>query len=98
MKITLFSVLMILAVTSMGTVFAEGSLISVQTDNGNYDEGDTIVISGKINTLIGDTQVTLQLFQGGTLVSIDQIKVAQDGNYSTTINAWGPLWQNQGNT
>ena len=87
---------MILAVTSMGTAFADESLISVQTDNGNYDEGDTIVISGKVNTLIGDTQVTLQLFQEGNLISIDQIKVAQDGNYSTTINAWGPLWQTEG--
>ena len=96
MKITLFYVLMILAVTSMGTAFAEESLISVQTDNGNYDEGDTIVISGKVITLIGDTEVTLQLFQEGNLISIDQIKVAQDGNYSTTINAWGPLWQNSG--
>ena len=96
MKITLFYVLMFLAITSMGTAFADGSLISVQTDNGNYDEGDTIVISGKINTIIGDTQVTLQLFQEGSLVSIDQIKVAQDGNYSTTINAWGPLWKNPG--
>ena len=47
MKITLFYVLMFLAITSMGTAFAEESLISVQTDNGNYDEGDTIVISGK---------------------------------------------------
>ena len=80
----------------MGTAFAEGSLISVQTDNGNYDEEDTIVISGKVTTLIGDTQVTLQLFQESTLIEIAQIKVAQDGNYSTTINAWGPLWQNQG--
>ncbi len=96
MKITLFCVLMLLAVTSMGTAFAEGSLISVQTDNGNYDEEDTIVISGKVTTLIGDTQVTLQLFQESTLIEIAQIKVAQDGNYSTTINAWGPLWQNQG--
>jgi predicted secreted protein with PEFG-CTERM motif len=87
---------MILAVTSMGTVFADESLISVKTDNGNYDEGDTIVISGKVNTLIGDTQVTLQLFQEATLIEIAQIKVAQDGNYSTTINAWGPLWQTQG--
>ena len=34
MKIILFSVLMLLAVTSMGTAFADGSLISVQTDNG----------------------------------------------------------------
>ena len=96
MKITLFYVLMILAVTSMGTVVAEGSLISVQTDNGTYDEGDTIVVSGKINTMIGDTQVTLQLFHEANLITIDQIKVAQDGNYSTTINAWGPLWKNPG--
>ena len=96
MKIALFYVLMILAVASMGTAFAEESLISVQTDNDNYDEGDTIVISGKVNTIIGDTPITLQLFQEGNLVTIDQIKVAQDGNYSTTINAWGPLWNNQG--
>ena len=96
MKITLFYVLMILAVASMGTAFAEESLISVQTDNGNYEEGDTIVVSGKVNTIIGDTPITLQLFQEGNLVTIDQIKVAQDGNYSTTINAWGPLWKNSG--
>ena len=96
MKITLFYVLMILAVASMGTAFAEESLISVQTDNGNYEEGDTIVVSGKVNTIIGDTPITLQLFQEGNLVTIDQIKVAQDGNYSTTVNAWGPLWNNSG--
>ena len=93
MKILLFYLLMILAVASMGTAFAEGSLISVKTDNGNYDEGDTIVISGKIDTLIGDTQVTLQLFQEANLIEIAQIKVAQDGNYSHTIIAQGPLWK-----
>ena len=96
MKITLFYVLMILAVTSMGTAFAEGSLISVETDSDNYDEGDTIVISGKINTMIGDTQIILQLFQEANLIEIAQIKVAQDGNYFHTIIAQGPLWKTQG--
>ncbi|MDE0831821.1 MAG: PEFG-CTERM sorting domain-containing protein, partial [Nitrosopumilus sp.] len=51
---------------------------------------------GKIITMIGDTQVTMQLFQKGNLIEIAQIKVSQDGNYSHTIIAQGPLWKNQG--
>ena len=96
MKIAIFYTLMILGVISIGTAFAEGSLISVQTNDNNYTEGDTILISGKIITIIGDTQVTMQLFQGGNLVEIAQIEVSQDGNYSDTIIAQGPLWTNQG--
>jgi len=96
MKIVIFYTLMILGVISIGTVFAEGSLISVQTNDNNYSEGDTILISGNIVTVIGDTQVTMQLFQGGNLIEIAQIKVSQDGNYSHTVIAQGPLWKNQG--
>jgi predicted secreted protein with PEFG-CTERM motif len=96
MKIVIFYTLMILGVISMGTAFAQGSLISVQTNEDNYIEGDTILISGKIVTIIGDTQVTVQLFQGGNLIEIAQIKVSQDGNYVHTIIAQGQLWKNQG--
>jgi len=96
MKIVIFYTLMILGVISIGTVFAQGSLISVQTSDNNYTEGDTIIISGNIVTIIGDTQVTMQLFQEGNLIEIAQIKVSQDGNYSHIIIAQGPLWKNQG--
>ena len=96
MKIIIFYTLMILGVISIGTAFAEGSLVSVQTNHSNYSEGDTIIISGKIITIIGDTQVTMQLFKGDTLIEIAQIKVSQDGNYLHTIIAQGPLWQSQG--
>ena len=54
------------------------------------------LISGKIVTLIGDTQVTMQLFKGANMIEIAQIKVSQDGNYVHTIIAQGPLWKNQG--
>jgi predicted secreted protein with PEFG-CTERM motif len=87
---------MILGVISIGTAFAEESLISVQTNDSNYSEGNTILISGNIVTIIGDTQVTMQLFQGGNLIEIAQIKVSQDGNYAHTVIAQGPLWKNQG--
>jgi len=95
MDLRIFIVLMILAVISTGSAFAS-SLISVQTDDDNYDEGDTIVISGQIETIIGDTQVTLQLFRGGNMVEIAQIKISGDGNYSHTILAEGNLWKTQG--
>ena len=80
----------------MGTVFASGNLISVQTDNTTYDEGDTIVISGHVETIIGQTPVTLQLFKDGNMVEIAQIQVSLDGNYSYAIIAEGSLWTNQG--
>ena len=96
MKIVIFYTLMILAVISMGTAFAQESLISVETDESNYQEGDTIVISGEVATIIGETQITMQLFQGTKMVEIAQIKVSQDGNYVHTIIAQGPLWKNLG--
>ena len=96
MKIIIFYTLMILAVISMGTAFAQESLIIVETDESNYQEGDTIVISGEVATIIGETQITMQLFKGANMVEIAQIKVSQDGNYVHTIIAQGPLWKNLG--
>ena len=85
-----------LLIISTGGVFAQESIIEVQTDDNNYDEGDTIIISGKVTTVVGSTPVTLQLFLEGNLIDIAQIEVAQDGNYSHTIIAEGPLWKKQG--
>ena len=94
MYLRIFSILILLILIPVGTVY--GSLISVQTDNTTYDEGDIIVISGQIETIIGQTPVTLQLFKDGNMVEIAQIIVSKDGNYSYTILAEGSLWQNQG--
>ena len=96
MYLKIFSILIILVLIPVGTVFANSSLISVQTDDGNYDEGETIVISGQIATIIGKTPVTLQLFRDGNMVEIAQIIVSKDGNYSYTIIAEGSMWQNPG--
>ena len=96
MNIGIFSILILLIVVSTGTAFGESSLISVTTDDSNYDEGDTVLISGSVTTIVGDTQVTLQLFKEGNLIEIAQIKVSQDGNYFHTIIAEGPQWQNEG--
>ena len=96
MDLKIFSILVILMIIPMGAIFASASLISVQTDNSTYDEGDTIVVSGQITTIIGETPVTLQLFKDGNMVEIAQLPVSRDGNYSYTILAEGIQWQNEG--
>ncbi len=96
MEIKIFYVLIALLTISIGTVFAQEPVISVQTDDNNYDEGDTIVISGKVGTTIPGVDVVLQLFTEGNMVAIAQKTVAQDGTYSHTILAEGPLWKKSG--
>ena len=96
MSLKIIYSLVVLLIISTGTVFAQESLISVQTDDKRYDEGDTIVISGHVTTIVGSTPATLQLFSDGNLVDIAQITIAQDGSYSHTVIAEGPLWKTQG--
>lgn len=79
------------------TTFAQSELITVDTSQNAYEEGETIVVSGKVTSKIADTPVTLQIFHEGNLVDIAQVIVAQDGNYAHTFIAKGPLWQKDGN-
>ena len=91
MKTRIISGFLILLIVFTLPVFAE-SLISVKTDSNSYKEGETIVISGKVSTIITGTPVTIQIFSQGNLVDIAQITVAEDGDYSHTVIAEGPMW------
>mgnify|MGYP001602908414 FL=1 len=95
MKIKIISGVLILLIVFTLPVFAE-SLISVETDANSYKEGETIIISGKVSTIITGTPVTMQIFNQDNLVDIAQITVAEDGNYSHTVRAEGPLWSKAG--
>ncbi len=71
-------------------------LLSVKTSEKSYEEGDTIVVSGNVTSIILDLPVTLQVFHKVNLVEIAQLIVAQDGKFTHTISAEGPLWKNEG--
>ncbi|MDF2422280.1 MAG: PEFG-CTERM sorting domain-containing protein [Nitrosopumilus sp.] len=90
-----YSLALLLAI-STGTVFAEGFSVLVETDDNNYDEGDTIVISGEVSTPLPGVNVVIQIFREGTMVAIAQKPIAQDGTFSHTILAEGPLWKKSG--
>jgi len=96
MDTRLFFLLALIVIFPIGTSYGETAIISVETDDNSYDEGDTILISGNISTLIGNTQVTMQIFKEGNMIEIAQIQVAQDGNYSHTVLVEGKLWKNAG--
>ncbi len=84
-----------LFITTLGA-FAQTQLIFVDTSQSAYEEGERIVVSGNVTSIIAETPVTLQIFYEGNLVDIAQVGVAQDGNYAHTFIAEGPLWQKDG--
>jgi len=95
-NIMLFLASMILSIASFSAFAETNELLSVTTSENSYEEGDTIVISGNVTAVILDTPVTLQVFHEGNLVDIAQITVAQDGKFTYTMLAKGPLWQKDG--
>ena len=91
-----FYLIIVLFSISTYPVFAQTNPITVQTDDNNYDEGDTIVISGQVKTIVTGTPVVLQIFFEGNLIDIAQLTVAQDASYTNTVIAEGPLWNKEG--
>jgi len=96
--VKIFFVLAILMFSSI-QAFAQSDEIPflvVKTDDNHYDEGDIIVVSGQVQTVIVETPIILQIWSQGNMIDIAQFFPAQDGSYSQTIIAEKPLWKNQG--
>lgn len=77
------------------------SLLTMNVSEEVYFEGDVIVISGSVGTIIQDTPVVFQIIHLGqneeeSIVQIAQINVAKDGTFSHTIKAEGPQWRSEG--
>lgn len=70
--------------------------ITVSTPDRSYEEGETIVITGKVSTVIGTTPVTVQIFHEDRMIEVRQLQVAQDGSFTETVLAVGPLWSRDG--
>ncbi len=72
-------------------------LITMNTDKSSYTLGDTIVISGSVQSVVPGTPLTIQILDSNNnLVQVAQIDVSQDGKYTDTIKAVGALWKSNG--
>lgn len=66
--------------------------ITVSTDKNTYVSEDPIIISGKASPVAG-VPISIQVFDPTNVpVGVYQASVSQDGTYSVTISAGGPMW------
>ena len=86
-------------ITSVGStpVFGENESIIVTTDKSSYLEGETISISGEIKYIALGNQLSIVIqAPNGNLVSVDQITVSSDNQFSTEIKLGGKLMKEEG--
>ena len=70
--------------------------ITITTDSTSYVSGDAIVVSGNVGIFVSDTPIVIQVWHDSTLVDVAQETVAEDGVFSATFRAQGPLWTTAG--
>ncbi|HJW20467.1 MAG TPA: PEFG-CTERM sorting domain-containing protein [Candidatus Nitrosotalea sp.] len=67
--------------------------IVVKIDKDRYNLGDIVVISGQVQSIVTDMQLTIQILDpNNNLVHIEQIPVTSDGQFSLPVKVYGPLW------
>jgi predicted secreted protein with PEFG-CTERM motif len=73
--------------------------ITIKTDAALYDHKSTIVVQGTVSTLKPGTEIGLLVIGPppfNNIVAIDQIKVAGDRSYKTTLSTAGASWKYDG--
>lgn len=61
-----------------------------------YKQGDTIVVSGKLDIVLPNTPLLIQVYRESNRVQIAQVDVSTDGSYTYTFIADGPYFQTAG--
>ena len=92
----IFLIILIASITIVPAFAVEGQKLTVTTDNTAYQQGDIITVTGNIEKIIPGTPVIIQLFFDRTQVDIAQVNVSQNGKFSKTFVADGPLWNSDG--
>ncbi len=70
--------------------------VSVWTDKTDYGHNDTIMVEGKVANVSGFPITVTVVSPLNSLVTVDQLTVANDGSFETTINTAGAMWKYDG--
>jgi len=90
----IFTLILAIGITIHTAEAAES--ITIETSNDVYYSGDFVVVFGKVQTVFGNTPVTIKILQSGNIVQIAQLDIAQDGTFVKSFNASGPFWTTEG--
>ena len=71
--------------------------ISVWTDKIDYGHNDMIMINGQVANVASGFPVTVTVVSPlNTIVTVDQITVAENGDFETTLSTAGAMWKYDG--
>ncbi len=73
--------------------------ITVRTDSALYDHESTIMVQGTVSAIKAGTEIGLVVIGPppfNNIVAIDQIPVASDGTFKTTLSTAGASWKYDG--
>ena len=71
--------------------------VSVWTDKTSYGHSDMIMVNGQVANVASGFPVTITVVSPlNSIVTVDQITVADDGSFETTLNTAGAMWKYDG--
>ncbi len=70
--------------------------VSVWTDKTDYGHSDMIMVTGQVANVSGFPITVTVVSPLNSLVTIDQLTVAEDGSFETTISTAGAMWKYDG--
>ena len=70
--------------------------VSVWTDKTDYGHNDMIMVKGQVANVSGSPITVTVVSPLNNLVTIDQLTVAADGSFETTLNTAGAMWKYDG--
>ena len=89
----------IVALGSMGAAsqaFADHAPIDIEADASTYDHDSTIVVTGHVGNIRMGTPISIVVTGDNGVVTIDQIKPADDGSFTFKLNTASPLMKYDG--
>ena len=93
----IFALIGILLTSVNATAFAENGSIIVSTNKSSYSNGETITIFGEIKNMVPGDQLSILIQSpNGNLVTLDQLTVGMDNQFSTEIKVGGKLMKTEG--
>jgi len=70
--------------------------VSVWTDKTEYSHNDMIMVKGHVAHVSGSSITVIVVSPLNSIVTIDQLTVAEDGSFETTLNTAGAMWKYDG--
>jgi predicted secreted protein with PEFG-CTERM motif len=70
--------------------------VSVWTDKTDYGHNDIIMVTGQVANTSGFPVTITVISPLNSIVTIDQLNVAADGSFETTLNTAGAMWKYDG--